>query len=295
MTKQEAKQKRDEILATTINKPQFLIPSQVMFSEILTMYKREHLGALRDTTQEAQRSAIKRMEPLGKMRMCDIDALAIQRWLTGLGLAYQTRKGYLSLLRVLWQKAEDWGYTQQRFPKSSYNLGVNRPIKGHEMPTIDQLQRLLAALEDPYRAMAEVALYSGLRISEVRGLKWEDIEGGRLIVRRRISEHGSVDVPKSSRNRVFDVRPLAGVFARLLRTDEWIFNHDGCSYYNCLDKMQEARKTAGISVARFGWHHLRACFNTLVRSKGGDAVDRQILMGHTTERMNAVYVMAGRG
>jgi integrase len=295
MTKQDAKKRRDEVLSEVINKPQLLIPSQVKFAEVLKVYRRDHLAGLRSTTREMQESALKRMQPLAEKRMCDIDTLEIQQWLSRLDLAYRTKAGYLSLLRVVWQKAEDWGFTQQRFPRCRFALGVNRQVKGHDMPTMDQLRRLITALDEPYRAMAEIALYSGLRISEIRGLKWEDLDGGRLIVQRRISEHGDIDVPKSSRNRVFDARPLAAVFARLPRVDEWVFNHDGCSYYNCLDKMQAARKAAGIKTARFGWHHLRACFNTLVRAKGADAVDRQALLGHTSERMNSVYVMQAEG
>jgi hypothetical protein len=42
---------------------------------------------------------------------------------------------------------------------------------------------------------------------------------------------------------------------------------------------------------KIGWHHLRACFNTLAPSAGADAVDRQILMRHMSDRMNAVNVM----
>jgi integrase len=316
MTKQDAKKRRDEILSEVINRPQFLIPSQVRLAEVLKIYRRDHLPNLRETTREVQESALRRyFEPacpsgckdpdpcqtcggsrknpfpaIGGLRMCDVDALAIQRWISSMALAHRTRQGYLALLRIIWRRAEDWGYTQQPFPRGKFTLGVNRSVKGREMPTMEQLRRLLASLEDPYRAMAEVALYSGLRISEIRGLKWEDISAETLTIRRRISIRGVSDVPKSTAgNRSFDVRPLAGVLARMPRTSEWVFDA-GC-YSLCLDYMQAARKAAGITVARFGWHHLRACFNTLARSSGADSIDRQALMGHTTDRMNAVYVM----
>lgn len=292
MGKREAEKHRDEILGEVINRPQILIPSQVKFSEVVKIYRRNHMPNLRETTRAMQESALKHIERgFGELRMCDIDSLAVQRWLSSLTLAHRTKQGYLALLRLLWGKAEDWGFTQQRFPRGGFALGVKRDIKGHQMPTMEQLRRLLAALEDPYRAMAEVSLYTGLRISEVRGLKWEDFEDGRFSVQRRVSETGNVDVPKSSKPRIFDSRPIEFVLKRLKRESVWLFNHPGCSYASCLDKMQAARKTAGIKIARFGWHHLRAIFNTLARGNGADAVDRQALMGHTTERMNSVYVM----
>lgn len=292
--KREAEKRRDEMLGDVINRPQVLIPSQVKFIEVIKIYRRDHLAEQRETTQATQESALtKHIEPtLGVLRMCDLDALAVQRWLSGMELAYKTKAAYLSILRAIWRKAEDWGYTQQPFPRGKFALGPRRAVKGHEMPSMEQLRRLLLALEDPYRAMAEVALYSGLRISEVRGLKWEDIGPSTLTIRRRISQSGGVDVPKTERSaREFAIRPLVGVLSRLPRTSEWIFGGDGLSYSNLARIMADARETAGITVARFGWHHLRGVFNTLARSSGADSVDRQALMGHSTEAMNAVYVM----
>jgi integrase len=294
MTKQEAKRYRDEILSDLINKPQVLITSQVQFGEVLKVYKRDHLATLRDTTRNVQEAAIRKHfeEPLGHLRMCDLaDALTIQRWLSGMEVAYRTKQGYLALLKIIWAKAQQWGYTQQVFPLGKFSLGVKRSVKGHELPTMDQLRRLLAALPDPFRAMAEIALYTGLRISEIRGLTWSDVGQGTLTVSRRVSQMNGEDVTKSSRERFFDLRPIAATLARIPKVDEWIFYHPGAGYWVCGKKMRAAARAAGIKTARFGWHHLRAIFNTLARSSGADAVDRQALMGHADERMNAVYVM----
>jgi integrase len=293
MTKQEAKEKRDTLLSEVINKPQVAITSQVKFKEVLKVYLDSHLSELRETTQKAQKSTIEThiTTQLGELKMCEFNVLAVQRWLSSLHVSYGTKYQHLRLLKCIWNKALEWGYTQNAFPKSKYALGVRRAVKGHEMPTMEQLQRLLAALDDPFKAMAEVALYSGLRISEIRGLKWEDIGTTSFSVKRRIAQTGDVDVPKNTRTRVIDVRPIEGVLARLPRLSEWVFNNSGCSYKMCNLKMQAARKVAGIQIALFSWHHLRAVCNTLARSVGADSVDRQAVLGHSTEDMNNVYVM----
>lgn len=293
MTKQEAKKRRDEILGEVINKPQILIPSQVKFSEVIAIYKRDWLANLRQTTQETQGSQLRTyIEPtFGKLRICDIDALAIQRWISSMAVAYQTKRGTFNLLKTIWNRAQDWGFTREIFPCRMVSLGVNRPVKGHEMPTMEQIRRLVAALQDPFRAMAEIALYAGLRISEVRGLQWGDITAETVVVRRRISETGNVDVTKSSKPRVFDARPLWGVLERQKRTCEWVFPRDGTSYSTCLDNLRAAQEIAGITTARFGWHHLRAVCNTLMRSRGADSLDRQALLGHQSAQMNEAYVL----
>jgi integrase len=292
MTKQQAKTRRDEVLGAAINKPQVLIPSQVKFSEVLAVYKRDHLANLRETTRDMQECVLsKHFASLGALRMCDLDALAIQRWLSGMEVAYRTKQGYLALLRIIWGKAQEWGYTQQMFPRGRFTLGVKRSVKGHELPSLDQIRRLLAALADPFRAMAEIALYTGLRISEIRGLKWSDIGASILTVSRRVSQRNGEDTTKNGKLRVFDLRPIAAVLQRLPRTDEWVFFHAGAGYWVCQQRMQAAARAAGISTPRFNWHHLRAVANTMLRSSGADAVDRQALLGHADERMNAVYLM----
>lgn len=294
MTKQEAKQARNQILGELINKPQVLIPSQVKFAEVLKVYRRDHMPNLRRTTQTSQEEMLRnRIEPtFGAMRLCDIDALAVQRWLTGLEMAYSTKVATFKLLRTIWNRAEDWGFTQQRFPRGKFSFGVERQVKGKDLPTTDQLRRLLAALEDPFRAMAELAMFAGLRISEIRGLKWEDVTSEVLTIRRRMAADGMVDVPKSKKSiRNLDIRPLAGIFNRLPRKSDWVFGA-GCGYFMCRMAMTSARVSAGIETPLFGWHHLRAVFNTLARSHGADAHDRQAMLGHTTEAMNRVYIMA---
>jgi integrase len=380
--KREAEKRRDEMLAGGINKPQVFIPSQVKFSEVLKIYRREHLSTLKETTRAVIERILvrhfdssKERENLGNLRMCDMDVMAIQRWLSGQSVTACTKRQHFRILKGIWGKAEDWGFTQQRFPKAKkFSFGPECPKKEMKIPTMDQLRRLLAALEDPYRAMAEIALFAGLRIGEIRGLKWEDVTAETLSVRRRVSEMDTVGTPKSKRAiRTLDVRPVAHVFERLkssqavrgetvtvegvlqvplsrgrlasyagvgvdgdtqcesghggdagcyrlpdancapnkeshcranyphsrVRTGTpasgFIFFHPRYGYSMCRYVMGQAAAVAGITIARWGWHHLRGAFNTLARSSGADSVDRQALMGHATERMNAVYVMPDGG
>jgi integrase len=293
MSLTEAKRRRDEILAEVVNKPQITIPSQVKLSEVLAIYKRDHLAGLRDTTRVDQECTIRTHIELilGKLRLCDIDLLAIQRWVASMNLAQSTRKKNVRLLRLIWNRAEEWGFVQRSFPRGRITYGGAEQVKGKEMPTMDQLRRLLSALEDPWRAMAEIALYCGLRISEIRGLKWGDVTAETLTVSRRKDQFDGINLTKNRRIRVFDVRPVRAVLARLPKDGEWIFPDAG-TYHDCSRQLVAAREAAGITVALFGWHHLRAACNTLMRSSGADAIDRRALLGHSTDDMNAVYIHA---
>jgi integrase len=381
--KREAERLRNEILTEAINKPQVFIPSQIRFDQVLKLYRENHMSeGLKETSRAVLERILvrhfdstKERQNLGHLRMCDLDVLTIQQWLNRQSVSACTKKQHVRVLRHIWKKARSWGYTQQAFPDGDvFSFGPDSPKKGKEMPTMDQLRRLLAALEDPYRAMAEIALFAGLRIGEIRGLKWEDVTAETLSVRRRVSEMDTVGTPKSKRAiRTLDVRPVAHVFERLkssqavrgetvtvegvlqvplsrgrlasyagvgvdgdtqcesghggdagcyrlpdancapnkeshcranyphsrVRTGTpasgFIFFHPRYGYSMCRYVMGQAAAVAGITIARWGWHHLRGAFNTLARSSGADSVDRQALMGHATERMNAVYVMPDGG
>jgi integrase len=291
--KREAEKRRDEILETVVNTPQINIPSQVKLSEVLEIYKRDHLRNLRETTRVGQENVIsKHIAPgLGHLRLCDIDLLAIQRWLANMDAAQRTRRKHLRVLRTVWGRAEEWGFVQRSFPRGKLVCGGTEEVKGKDLPPLDQLRRLLAALEDPWRAMAEVALYCGLRISEIRGLKWQDVSSETLTIARRMDHLGGIETPKGRKRRVLDVRPVASVLARLPHTSEWIFPECG-SYVLCQRRIVEARELAGITVPLFGWHHLRAACNTLMRSSGADAIDRRATLGHSDDETNEIYVHA---
>ncbi len=68
-----------------------------------------------------------------------------------------------------------------RLPKSK--IVNKRKRKAHISP--EEFFRLLQALPEPYATMVFVAVFSGLRISEVIGLKWEDVGEDSLTVDER--------------------------------------------------------------------------------------------------------------
>lgn len=59
------------------------------------------------------------------------------------------------------------------------------------------------------RACIVFTAYTGLRIGEVCGLRWEDIDGARLHVRRSVQPDGSITTPKNGREREVILPPPA--------------------------------------------------------------------------------------
>src|SRR3974390_2907880 len=90
-----------------------------------------------------------------------------------------------------------------------HQLLVKNPIEGVQLPpkrrgkritkpsiTKEQFDQILAEIPEPYATMVYVAVYSGLRVSELIGLRWNDIGFDTLMVDERCCR-GDWSAPKS--------------------------------------------------------------------------------------------------
>jgi integrase len=77
----------------------------------------------------------------------------------------------------------------------------NRKLEvGRDIPTPDEVRRILAAAEEGlWRTFLVVASFTGLRASELRGLRWSDVDlkTGTVNVRQRADAWGTIGQPKS--------------------------------------------------------------------------------------------------
>ena len=74
---------------------------------------------------------------------------------------------------------------------------------GVEIPTPDEIRAIIAHLHGRRRPMLLTAIFTGLRASELRGLRWADIDlkRGELHVRQRADRFNTIGRPKSEVRR----------------------------------------------------------------------------------------------
>lgn len=79
-------------------------------------------------------------------------------------------------------------------------VGDRRKSKRPEIPTKPELRAILEHAQGKHRALIVTALFSGLRASELRGLRWNcvDLKKGVIAVRERVDAWGEVGAPKSA-------------------------------------------------------------------------------------------------
>ena len=88
--------------------------------------------------------------------------------------------------------------------KSKLKVGV-------DIPTPDEIKRIIHAATGRLRPLLIVAIFTGLRSSELRGLRWADVDlkAGELHVRQRADRYNEMGKPKSEAGeRVIPLGPL---------------------------------------------------------------------------------------
>jgi integrase len=74
---------------------------------------------------------------------------------------------------------------------------------GRDIPTPDEIRTILSHLQGRARPMLLTAIFTGLRASELRGLRWVNVDFARseIHVRQRADRFGTIGHPKSAGSR----------------------------------------------------------------------------------------------
>ena len=94
---------------------------------------------------------------------------------------------------------------------------------GVDIPTLDEIRAISAHLEGARRPLLLTAVFTGLRASELRGLRWADIDLKRAVlhVRQRADRYQQIGAPKSEAGE--RTVPLPPLLVNTLR--EWRLAH----------------------------------------------------------------------
>jgi integrase len=100
--------------------------------------------------------------------------------------------------------ALDVSISKDKRAKSKLKVGV-------DIPTPDEIKRIVHAAAGKHRPLLLAAIFTGLRSSELRGLRWADVDlkRGELHVRQRADRWNEIGKPKSeSGDRTIPLGPL---------------------------------------------------------------------------------------
>jgi integrase len=104
--------------------------------------------------------------------------------------------------------AQNVVYSMRKHRRSARADGNGKLGIGVDIPTPDEIRAIVAKLPHipdsaRWRPLLLTAIFTGLRASELRGLRWSDVDlkGGELHVRQRADRYGTIGRPKSAAGR----------------------------------------------------------------------------------------------
>jgi integrase len=180
-----------------------MIGSATNFSEYVeNTYKALLMPLMAKTTQERTRGVIANylVPEFGKLSLRDLTPLTLQRYFSGMAvspLAAESKDKIKDVLSSILGSAVQYGLLVKN-PVEGIRLPADKRGKRKTKPhvTPEQFEELLKLIPEPYASMVFVAVWTGLRVSELIGLRWDDIGTDSLNVDERCCR-GDWDAPKS--------------------------------------------------------------------------------------------------
>lgn len=151
---------------------------------------------------------------------------------------------------------------------------------------LEQVQALTeAAICHPDGLLPLVMCYAGLRRGEALGLKWSDVEGGFIHVRRAVTyERGHIAMIGETKTDagLRDI-PLLPILAERMKEsgNGFVFGGDKVMPYTTFKRKWIKLQKDIPALQDVSPHRLRHTFLMLLRRSGVDAATQQYLMGHS--------------
>ncbi len=278
-------------------------PSRELFSDYSKRFLESLDGRVKPNTRAEYESMLKLyiLPYFGKIRMNRINKQLCAQFVEYLRKEKKTSATNINhivkvLKRVLNQAVEE-EYLLVNPAKDIKPLRVEK--KESEYYTLDEIHRLLNAADDTFsRAFLALACLGGLRVSEISGLKWKDIDFENKIVHVRRQYQAGVGYlsPKNDEER--DV-PMVGELLEIMEAhmasqgqhrgdEDPVFSRKGglpfTSYRNLYERSAER---AGLKRIRF--HDLRHSACSAMITSGMPEPIVQRIMGHKSASMTRHY------
>jgi integrase len=225
----------------------------------------------------------------GEVCLNDVNAPEVEDWLKSLKskkgkpLAPATKSKIRNQFSCLFSHAIRYKFWTELNPIASVRQGSKRQTIP-DVLSLAEMSSILAGLTDPiHRVAVLIAAVTGLRRSEIRGLKWRDVDFERLwlrlergVVRKlhtRLKTEGSrkgVPIPQDLADELSAWREKSGYRA----DEDWILASATVSGRSpvwldiVLRKYIHPIAVAAKITKKIGWHTFRRSLASLLASKG---------------------------
>jgi integrase len=303
-------QRAADAVRLTINAEQ--TPKSISIAALVQHYRTHELSADNQgkafSTKQAYKFYLKNwiVPRWGPHSLRDVKTVAVESWLKAVPRSRGSRAKIRNIMSALFNHARRYEWTD-RNPITLVRQSAKRQ-RVPEVLTEEELQALIPQLSARDRVLVLLDACTGLRVGELLGLKWSDVdfENGQLHVTRSVV-HQVVGECKTEASQ--KPMPLDSFLAQELLTwrstcpynqnDDWVFASPltkGKQPYwpeNLMKRgIRPAAKRAEI-VKHISWHTFRRTFSTLLKANGEDIKTVQELLRHANSRITLdIYTQA---
>jgi integrase len=238
---------------------------------------------------------------LGKKDLKDITAERVERWITSKQLARASQRARYRHARAFFRWCKKEGYLKE------IPLRMSEPSQARKLPKAlseEQMELIVMTAYEDYvykRSKKQIepgqviwiipairlAFYTGLRRGELCRLRWDDIDGRELTIRKQKRGFAEV-IPLSTKAR--------DLLDRMPKKHPYVIGYSE-KRGGLASRMSKAftryRRKAGLNQGSF--HSLRHGFATHLASRGATAAEIKALMRHSDISTSMRYVSLSKG
>lgn len=205
-----------QAVAVEVSRGTYVPPCKMTVGDWLDIWQREYLGNVKPATMTVYRNNLNNhIKPaIGAVRLDQLHPHTVQMFINRLeGLSPQSVRMVYQVLRAALEKALDLEY----IPKNPADKCVLPKMDRVEIKPLDDGKAaalLTAANGTDLEHLVAVALFTGMRLSELLGLTWDsvDVERGTITVDKQLArpEHRAAGLfisPKSGKARTLTPAP----------------------------------------------------------------------------------------
>lgn len=265
-------------------------------SNVITLdeLKKKYLASIewahtRGSYRHSRKCIERLIEYLGEhINVNDITKQQVETFISNI---YKTSQHSASLhlrhLKAIFNKAIDWDYLEKNpFKGIRLRMATNNPI----FISKDELKLIVEKENNPILStLYQFAFYTGMRLSEITNLEWNDVDLISRIIKVRNKEGFTT---KSKRERVVPISNVVlDLLANLNHNSNYVFSKKTGERLNgtfVSRSFKKCVKASGLNP-KIHFHTLRHSFASNLVQNGANIYTIQKLLGHSNISTTQIY------
>jgi integrase len=236
-----------------------------------------------------------------KVEIQNLQPAMLRQWIRGLNCTTKTVANILTPLRAIIEQALVDQYIKEN-PLNSIIVDkiLNKDTKKSDYKpdpfSVDEIKAILAASEGQVRLLFQFAFFTGLRVSELIGLRWEDVDWKKQLIHVEETIVAKESKGPKTEAGVRDVLLLPPALEALTQQKQYTFSKHGRVFHNpqtnkAWETSQQIRRTQWMHILKKAGVRYRNTYQTrhtyasMMLSQGENIMWVSKQMGHVDVEM----------